>query len=62
MNSTVWMHHMDADQANRERAIQEIHKNATSCIEQILEAASQPLISKTTQLRRTAHARHCWGS
>ncbi len=41
MNSTVLMHHMDADKAYRERAIRELHKNATSYIEQILEATSQ---------------------
>ena len=29
---------MDADKANRKKARQELHKNATSYIEQILEA------------------------
>ena len=34
------MHHMGADKANREKAWPEQHKNATSYIEQILEATS----------------------
>ena len=33
------MHYMDADKAYREKARLELHKNATSYIEQILEAA-----------------------
>ena len=40
VNSTLWMHHMDADKAYREKARQELHKNAVSYVEQILEAAS----------------------
>ena len=32
------MHHMDADKTHREKARRELHKNATSYIEQILEA------------------------
>ena len=35
------MHHMEADKTYREKARQELHKNATSYIEQILEATSQ---------------------
>ena len=34
------MHHMDADEAYREKARRELHKNATSYIEQNLEAIS----------------------
>ena len=34
---TLWMHHMDAEKRHREKAWQELHKNATSYIEQILE-------------------------
>ena len=37
MNSTIWMYHMDADQAYWEKAWRELQKNATSYIEQILE-------------------------
>ena len=33
------MHHMDADFMYREKARRELHKNATSYTEQILEAA-----------------------
>ena len=32
------MHHMDADKTYREKAGQQLHKNATSYIEQVLEA------------------------
>ena len=64
------MHHIDADKAYWEKAQWELHKNATSCIEQILEATTTnqqlyghaPLISKTMQIRRTRHAGHCWRS
>ena len=38
VNSTVWMHHMDADKGYREKARRELHKNVTSHIDQILEA------------------------
>ena len=34
------MHHMDADEAHREKALWQLHKNAASYIEQILEATS----------------------
>ena len=34
------MHHMDADSEYREKAWRELRKNATSYIEQILEATS----------------------
>ena len=46
-NSTVWMHHMDVGEKFREKATQELHKNAMSYIEQILEATSH----KTTVVR-----------
>ena len=39
------MHHMDADKAYKEKTKQELHKNATSCIEQILEAKSHKTIA-----------------
>ena len=41
------MHHMDTDQASREKARQELHKNVMSGIEQTLEATSY----KTTVVR-----------
>ena len=34
VNTTVWMHHMDADKMYWEKARQELHKNATRYIEQ----------------------------
>ena len=36
--ATVWMHHMDAELAYREKAKPELYRNVTSNIEQILEA------------------------
>ena len=47
VNSTVWMHHMDADLAYRGKARLELHKNAKSYIEQVLEATSH----KTTAVQ-----------
>ena len=41
------MHHMDDGSAYREKAWQELHKNVTSYIEQILEAKA----NKTTAVR-----------
>ena len=32
------MHHMDADKAYGEKAWQQLHENAASCIEQVQEA------------------------
>ena len=40
VNSTIWMHHMDANKAYTEKARQELHKNVVSYIEQILEETS----------------------
>ena len=41
------MHHMDADKTYREKAGQNLHKNATSYMEQILEATP----NKTTAVQ-----------
>ena len=41
------MHHMDTDLAYREKARRELHKNATSYIEQILEET----FNKTAAIR-----------
>ena len=49
------MHHMEADEAYREKARRKLHKNVTSCIEQIQEATShgyQLPISLTIQVRQ----------
>ena len=40
VNSTIWMNYIDADKVYREKARQELLKNATSYIEQILEVTS----------------------
>ena len=64
------MHHMEAEKAHREKAWWQLHKNATSYIEQILEATVTkqqlyghlPLIFKTIQIRRTRHAGYYWRS
>ena len=61
------MHHMDADKTRREKARWKLHKNATSYIEQTLEATPTkqqlyshlPPIFKTVQIRRTRHAKYC---
>ena len=47
VNITGWMHHMDADKINWEKARWKLHKNATNYIEQILEA----IIHETTAVR-----------
>ena len=44
VNTTVWMHHLDTDKTHKEKARQELHKNAMTYIEQILEA----ILPKTT--------------
>ena len=38
VNTTVRMHHMNADKTYREKTRWEMHKNVTSCTEQILRA------------------------
>ena len=40
VNFTIWVSRMDADKAYSEKAKQELPKNATSYIEQIMEATS----------------------
>ena len=46
-STTLWMHHMDTDKDPREKARWDLHKNATSYREQILEAAPH----ETTAIR-----------
>ena len=65
----LWMHYLDAKKTAGEKAWQQLHKNAASNIEQVLEATSHkaptirpPPITKTIQARRTRHAGHCWRS
>ena len=38
IHTTIWMHHMDADKAYKEKASRQLYKNAASCNEKILEA------------------------
>ena len=45
VNTTVCMHHMDADKIHREKARLELLKNATCCFEQTLEATSHKTAS-----------------
>ena len=40
VHTLVWRHHMDADKGYREKPRLQLHKNASSYIEQILEATS----------------------
>ena len=59
---------MDANKTAGEKARRQLHKNATSNIEQVL--AQHPSrhqlyyhlspTTKTIQIRRTVHAGHCW--
>ena len=61
IHTTIWMHHMDGNKMHREKAWWELHKNAMSYFEQILEVLTQQNnISKTIQERQTRHAEHCW--
>ena len=47
IDTAVWMHYMDANETDREKDGRQIHKNAASNIEQVLEATPQ----KTAALR-----------
>ena len=38
VDTAVWMHDMDANETDGEKAWQQLHKNAASNIEQVLEA------------------------
>ena len=51
VNTTVWMHHIDANKTHGEKARWEIYKNAVCYFEQILEATPQ----KTTVQILTSH-------
>ncbi len=45
IDTAVWMHYMDANKTAGEEARQQLHKNAVSNIEQVLEAT--PLMQDT---------------
>ena len=38
VNTVIWMHYLDANKAAGEKARRELHKNAASNSEQVLEA------------------------
>ena len=40
VSTTVWMHHRDRNRMHEEKTAWELHKNPTSCSEQIPEVAS----------------------
>ena len=47
VDTDIWMHYMDANKTNGEKAWRQLHKNAASNIEQVIETAPQ----KTTPVR-----------
>ena len=62
---------LDSNKTAGEEARRQLHKNATCNLEQVLAATPYktptvrppaPPITKTTQVRRTRHAGHCWRS
>ena len=61
---------MDSIKMAGEEARQQLHKNATSNLEQVLRQhptrhqlyGHLPPIMKTIQVRQTRHAGHCWRS
>ena len=64
------MHYLDANKTAEEKARRQLHKNAASNIDQVLEATPHKAptirpptpITKTIKVRRTRHAGHCWRS
>ena len=61
VSTSIWMHHLDTNEIH-EKARWELHKNATCCFEQILEAAQtaieRPPISQTIQVKQTRYTRY----
>ena len=65
INTTIWMHLMDANKIRRVKARWELCKDDMSYLEQILEATPNghlPPISKAFQIRQTRYGGHCWRS
>ena len=67
--SCQYAHHMDACKTYGEKVWQQLHKNAASRAEQVLEATPHKKSScaanyhsSRKQFRRTRYARHCWRS
>ena len=70
IDTTVWMHHLDANKTAGEEARRQLHENVASNIEQVLAVTPHKAptirppapITKTIQIRQTRHAEHCWRS
>ena len=45
VNITEWMHYLDVNEANEEKARWKLQKNATCCLEQILEATPHKTVA-----------------
>ena len=68
INSAVWMYHMDANYVYGEKACGQLHKNAASNIEQVVEATPHKAAAvrlpttyhETIQIRRIRHAGPWW--
>ena len=66
-NTHIWMHHMNTDNAHREKAWRKLHKNPTSYIEQIQEAkfhetAAVRLPTSYLINKMNKACRNCWRS
>ena len=67
IDTTIWLHYMDANKTAGEEARRQLHKNATCNLKQVLAATPHKTptvrppapIMKTIQVRRTRHAGHC---
>ena len=69
VDTAIWMHHMDASKTYGEKTGWQFHKNAASCIGQVLEAtphktaaARPPTTHHENHQIQTRHAGHCWRS
>ena len=45
INTTVWMHQLESNEKNGEKASQELHRMATCCFQQIPEVTSHKTVS-----------------
>ena len=65
IDTAIWMHYLDANKTAGEKDRRQLHKNAASNIERVIEVTPheaptiQPL---TIQVRRTRHAGPSWRS
>ena len=65
--TAIWVHYMDANWTYGEKAWQQLHKNAASNIEQVMETAPHKAAAvrppttyhKIINIRRTRHVEHC---